>query len=275
MQLKSFSVLHKRTFTHGQTKGFEVTLRLNFAVGQTDAGFVFQRSGKLVGTLTAVSIPGTPLQTADFRKLYETFAQRMDAAASGRVVSDRAARSTTDPADVKRTMAAAGCTLENAAPLAPPNQNFHDAAKTLTSPTKWSTFPPSAGGHYARWATWRFSRAPVNPRMVVHNLEHGGIAIWWGPNVPAATVDKLEAFYGASPNGMIGTPIAGLGNKVALTAWTGNPSTYYRDGDYGKGHVAICPGFDQRAFVAFRNAYRGKGPEGIPASMNKPGSGPS
>ena len=80
-QLKSFSVLHKRTFTHGQTKGFEVTLRLNLAIGHTDAGFVFQRSGKLIGTLTAVSIPGTPLQTADFRKLYETFAQRMDAAA--------------------------------------------------------------------------------------------------------------------------------------------------------------------------------------------------
>jgi hypothetical protein len=121
---------------------------------------------------------------------------------------------------------------------------------------------------------WGFYRAPSNPSQVVHNLEHGGVAIWWGPKVPAATVDQLETFYRESPDGMIGTPFPGLGDKVVLTAWTGSPSTYYRDGDYGMGHIATCTTFDEAAFAAFRDAYRGEGPEGIPTSSNTPGSGP-
>jgi Protein of unknown function (DUF3105) len=177
--------------------------------------------------------------------------------------------------DVKAAMEAAGCTYKDVKPFPPKNKtNYHADSPTLSSKVRWSTFPPSAGGHYGLWAVWGFYRAPINPRKVVHNEEHGGVIIWWGPKVPTSTVDQLETFYRESPNAMFGTPIAGLGNKVALTAWTGDPATYYRNGDYGTGHVAICPGFDETAFKAFRDAYRGKGPEGIPESSNTPGSGP-
>ena len=134
-----------------------------------------------------------------------------------------------------------------------------------------STDPPSAGGHYPLWAVWGFYRSPVNPRQVVHNEEHGAVVIWWGPKVPKATVDKLQAFYQQQPDAMFGTPYPSLGNKIALTAWTGDPSKYYLDGNYGMGHIAICSSFDQDAFAAFRSAYRGKGPEGIP---HEPGMGP-
>jgi hypothetical protein len=101
------------------------------------------------------------------------------------------------------------------------------------------------------------------------------VIIWWGPGVPSSTVDQLEAFYRESPNSMLGTPYAKLGKKIALTAWTiDDPANYYRDGNYGTGHIAICPKFDEDAFKAFRDAFRGKGPEGIPESSNTPGSGP-
>ncbi len=177
--------------------------------------------------------------------------------------------------NVQNAMAAAGCTLKEVKPLPPKNKvNYHADSPKLDSKVKWSTFPPSAGGHYGLWAVWGFYRSPVNPRQVVHNLEHGGVVLWWGPKVPAATVDQLEAFYRESPDAMFGTPISSLGNKIALTAWTGDPSTYYRDGDYGVGHIAVCPRFDQDAFAAFRSAFRGEGPEGIPVSSNIPGSGP-
>lgn len=73
---------------------------------------------------------------------------------------------------------------------------------------------------------------------------------------------------------MVGTPIAGLGNKVAISAWTGDPSKYYQNGYYGIGHLAICPQFNEKAFTAFRDAYRGHGPEGIPLSSDQPGTGP-
>jgi len=178
---------------------------------------------------------------------------------------------------VASAMQAAGCTFKTVPPKPPKNKtNYHADVPTLATPTKglWSTFPPSAGGHYGAWAVWGFYRAPVNPRQVVHNLEHGAMVMWWGPQVPQSTVDQMEAFYRESPNSMFGTPIAGLGNKIALTAWTGDPTKYYRDGNYGEGHIAVCPKFDEDAFKAFRDAFRGKGPEGIPESSNTPGSGP-
>ncbi len=71
---------------------------------------------------------------------------------------------------------------------------------------------------------------PVNPRQVVHNEEHGAVVIWWGPKVPQSTVDQLRAFYNQQPDGDVRdarTP--GLGNKIALTAWTGDPAKYYRN----------------------------------------------
>ena len=173
-------------------------------------------------------------------------------------------------------MTAAGCTYRDVAPLPPKNpaKTYHADVPTLSSKVKWTTFPPSGGAHYGLWAIWGFYREPVNPRQVVHNLEHGAVVIWWGPKVPAATVDKLQAFYQEKATGMFGTPIAGLGKKIALTAWTGDPANYYRNGDYGMGHIAICPRFDEDAFRAFRDAYRGKGPEGVPLSSDEPGMGP-
>ncbi len=189
----------------------------------------------------------------------------------------------TSTGDLKKTMVAAGCTYRNVKPLPPKKDpagqagGYHADVPTLATPTKglWSTFPPSGGAHYGLWAVWGFYRQPVNPRQVVHNEEHGGVVIWWGPNVPSSTVDKLEAFYQQKPEGMFGTPIAGLGKKIVLTAWTGDSKhVYYQNGYYGMGHIATCNGFDQKAFAAFRDAFRGQGPEGIPLSSDAPGSGP-
>jgi hypothetical protein len=177
---------------------------------------------------------------------------------------------------VAKAMAAAGCTFVTK-PVLPPKdgQNFHNDAPTPTTKVKWSTFPPSGGGHYQLWGVWGFYQQPVPPDQVVHNEEHGGVILWWGPKVPQSEIDKLENFYQSSPDGMFGTPIAGLGNKIALTAWTGDPNRYYRNHYYGVGHLATCTKFDEKAFTAFRDAFRGHGPEGIPLSSDEPGMGPN
>jgi hypothetical protein len=181
--------------------------------------------------------------------------------------------------DAKAAMLAAGCTYKDVKPLPPKKDptNYHADVPSLTTPTKglWSTSPPSAGAHYGLWAVWGFYRTPVNPRQVVHNEEHGAVVIWWGNKVPKSTVDQLESFYNQQPDGVFGTPYPALGDKIALTAWTGNPTDYYRNGNFGMGHIAVCSKFDQKAFDAFRSAYRGNGPEGIPLSADEPGSGPT
>ena len=182
-------------------------------------------------------------------------------------------------AGVAAAMRAAGCTYQDAAgPKPPKGQAQH--IQSLADKVDWNTFPPAGGQHYPLWAVWGFYTDAVNPKQVVHNEEHGGVVLWWGPKVPASEIDQLHNFYNESPNSMFGTPLPGtidgkgLGSKVAITAWTGSPTTYQRS-DWGFLHLAICPRFDESAFKKFRDAYRGKGPEGIPTSANNPGEGPN
>lgn len=177
---------------------------------------------------------------------------------------------------VAAAMTSAGCTYEEVAiPKPPKGETTH--IPTLATPVTWNTYPPAGGEHYGQPAVWGFYTESVDPKQVVHNEEHGGVVIWWGPKTPKSEIDKLQAFYTASPLSMFGTPIGtikgkSLGSKVALTAWTGDPKTYQQKGNYGIGHVAICPTFNESAFKKFRDAFRGKGPEGVPASANTPGS---
>ena len=43
-------------------------------------------------------------------------------------------------------------------------------------------------------------------------------------------------------------------------------------GYYGDGHFALCPGFNEKAFTTFRDAFRGKGPERFLLSQMVAGS---
>jgi hypothetical protein len=180
-----------------------------------------------------------------------------------------------DDAKVARLMTAAGCTFKSVKASVPGGQTH---VQSLTAKFPWNTTPPSNGQHYPLWAVWGFYTDPVNPRMVVHNEEHGGVILWWGTRTPPATVDKLRAFYDEQPTGTFGTPFANFDSKIAITAWTGNSSTYQQHGDFGTGHIATCLHYDaptKKAFEAFRDAYRGHGPEGIPLSADEPGMGPT
>jgi hypothetical protein len=177
--------------------------------------------------------------------------------------------------NVASLMAAAGCTYKDVPGFVPKGQGTHVA--NLTAKLPWNTSPPSNGQHYPLWAVWGFYTQAVNPRMVVHNEEHGGVIEWWGSQVPQSTVAQLKAFYDEQPDGGFGTPYPSLGSKIAITAWTGDTARYQQNGYYGEGHIGTCPSYTaatKKAFEAFRKAYRGKGPEGIPLSADEPGMGP-
>jgi hypothetical protein len=195
------------------------------------------------------------------------------------VVGGKSKSAAGSDSSVAKTLVAAGCTYQSVKPLPPTHpgaaSGYHADAPALTSKVKWATDPPSGGGHYPLWAVWGFYTQAVPPVQAVHNEEHGGVVIWWGSKVPKSEVDKLYAFYQSSPDGMLGTPYPKLGNKIALTAWTGDPSRYYQKSYYGVGKLTVCPHFDQKAFTAFRDAFRGHGPEGIPLSSDTPGHGPN
>jgi hypothetical protein len=179
---------------------------------------------------------------------------------------------TNDVNKVTAAMTAAGCTFKGSAAVAS-GQHMADPNQTVT----YKTFPPSSGTHNATPAIFGNYRLPADPRQVVHNLEHGSIAIWYGPGVSLKVRGSLDAFYEASPNGIIITPLADsypgvtypkhepLGSKIGLSVWTAKASG-------GTAYVAVCPNYDDKAFTAFRNAFRGKGPERVPLSQETPGS---
>ena len=178
--------------------------------------------------------------------------------------------SSTNDSGVASAMKAAGCTFKSVPSKSYKGNQIHVPEGTKVS---YNTYPPSGGPHYGTPAIWDFYTQPVEPRLVVHNEEHGGVVIWWGTQAPASTIAKLRSFYDSSPVSMVGTPLASLGKKVAITAWTGDSAKYGSDANYfGVGHAAVCPSFNQNAFAKFRDTYRGKGPEGIPMGSNQPGT---
>jgi hypothetical protein len=184
-----------------------------------------------------------------------------------------------NPSAVAATMKAAGCTLSTtkAAPSAQ-----HITSLSPSDRVTYSTYPPVSGRHYYQPPIWGNYTQPVDPRQAVHAEEHGGIDIWVGPKVPAAERQQITDFYDQSPDAILVTPIENTApgvkypkhappdSKIYLTAWT----VEIKNGKIvnGKNVIATCPHFNEKAFKAFRDEFRGKGPERFPVSSLTPGT---
>jgi hypothetical protein len=136
---------------------------------------------------------------------------------------------------------------------------------------KYNTDPPTSGLHYPLTILWGIYDSPVNRLRSVHNLEHGGIMIHYGPKVPEGTVEQLNEFYQEDPNGIVIAPLPSLGNKISLAAWTFDLARL-NDRDYqGEGRLAIMPRYDEDVFRTFVDEYRFKGPERFEPEDLEPG----
>ncbi len=117
---------------------------------------------------------------------------------------------------------------------------------------KYNSFPPTSGWHDPQWAIWNVYGDPVPQVHLIHNLEHGGVVIQYGSEVPDETVNGIVDWYQESPNGILVAPLpetreaADLQDRIALTAWR---------------QLMTCSTFDEGAFSDFRDDYRYKGPE--------------
>jgi hypothetical protein len=164
--------------------------------------------------------------------------------------------------DPRQALEAAGCTYQ-----VTPAAKFGQHVTSLQAKVHYTTFPPASGKHYSVPAVWGFYNDPVLEIQAVHNLEHGGIVINWGSKVPQSEIQKVQDFYDSSPNAMLVFPLPALKDKIALVAWTEKPSE-----KRGQNRIAKCPRFDEKAFKAFRDAFRGKGPERFPVDSLTPGT---
>jgi hypothetical protein len=160
----------------------------------------------------------------------------------------------------------AGCTVQV---VKAEKSNDHSILTPTGVSAKWNTSPPTSGPHYAVPVLWGAYTAPVNLGQIVHNLEHGGVYILYGPRVPAATVAQLRTFYDGHRNATVMAPLPSLGDKIALGVWTTKSAN---QPDTGTAYLAKCTSFDDAAFAAFFKAFQGKGPERFPMVSLAPGS---
>ena len=176
-----------------------------------------------------------------------------------------------DEAAVRADLVAAGCTLQ--AVKAQPGRH----SLTPDGTAKWNTDPPTSGPHFSfnpngsvGTVIWGAYDEPVQLARVIHNLEHGGVYIFYGDQVSDQVVARLLEFYEDHRNGTVLAPYPKLGDKIALGAWvteneTGSESTG------GKGYLAKCGGFDEAAFSSFLGNFQFHGPERFPSDSLLPG----
>ena len=86
-------------------------------------------------------------------------------------------------------------------------------------PNPYSSLPATSGPHWdpSGVANWGVYTTPQNESQLVHNLEHGGIVIWYDPSLDAAGVDALTQYV----NTQVASGLSGR-YKFILSPWGGD-----------------------------------------------------
>jgi hypothetical protein len=163
-------------------------------------------------------------------------------------------------ADARTALEDAGCSFRTTDAL--PGE--HSVEQPGDTDRTWNTDPPTSGPHYGIAAIFGIYEEPLETARVVHNLEHGGIFILYGDDVPDATVDQLRSFYDDHQTGTVMAPLPKLAKRFALGAWVS-------DGEGGNAYLAKCAKFDENALSTFFRAFQFQGPERYDPSQIQPG----
>ena len=172
-------------------------------------------------------------------------------------------RDGTDPpeqevGDIEAAAEAAGCDLELDLEEEG-NQHFTDEDRV----PDYKTSPPTSGDHYGNGAETgagaladgAYLQTPPIARAV-HSLEHGRVEIQYSPDLPEREQLEIKGVFEESPEGVLLFPNPDMTYDVAITAW--------RD-------LAGCEAYEGAATLdllrAFRDTFRGDGPEDIPLSV--------
>jgi hypothetical protein len=168
-----------------------------------------------------------------------------------------------DEEALRADLQAAGCTLRVA-----PTRGYPENSHAVTDPNgtspQWNTDPPTSGPHFGVAAIFGIYEEELQLARVVHNLEHGGVFILYGDEVPDETVEQLRAFYDDRQAGTIMAPLDRLGDEFALGAWV-------FEGDVNNGYLAKCRTFDEDAVSSFFGALQFRGPERFDPADLRPG----
>lgn len=107
-----------------------------------------------------------------------------------------------------------------------PGERFRSQGNThvaLGTAFNYSTDPPTSGFHTPELAPWGSSLLPQPDLRLVHNMEDGGVILWYRHGTPEenqAQVELLEQVVEGRWGRTVITPRADLHAPYVLTAWT-------------------------------------------------------
>jgi hypothetical protein len=151
-------------------------------------------------------------------------------------------------ANAAATIRAAGWTLQTL-----PSQGRTHVPE-LPPGYEYNSVPATSGNHSNQTVIYGPYDQQVSELNYVHNLEHGAIGMFYGPDVPQETVDQMREYYNADPNGLILAPDPRLGDQIALTAWT---------------RLAKGKTFDEEVFDTFIDSFGFRGPESCKSDIEQ------
>lgn len=110
--------------------------------------------------------------------------------------------------------------------------------------------PPHSGAHYATPANPGFYRTQIPDEVVVHNLEHGHIVLYYKPGALTGEdeeyVARLAKTYTATWAAFLAVPRAEMDHPLVLAAWR---------------HLMPMETLDRTLVEAFIDRFIGRGPE--------------
>ena len=88
----------------------------------------------------------------------------------------------------------------------------------------YNSEPPTSGWHTSQLAAWgTYLDDPPHDQLLVHNMEDGGVILWYRSGTPAENVERaheLEEVVGTRWPRTVIAPREGLETAYVLTAWT-------------------------------------------------------
>ena len=145
-------------------------------------------------------------------------------------------------------VSAAEANCEDIEVVEPAEENPHVEPGAPHEP--YNTSPPTSGPMYADTAPPGFTTEALPPELVVHNIEHGQIGIWYQPDAPDETLEAIEDLALQEPQATIAVPYTDIEApyQLVLTGW---------------GALQRCEQVSQEVVDDFRREYQGNSPERI------------
>lgn len=116
------------------------------------------------------------------------------------------------------------------------------------SEIEYNSNPPTSGPHFSDWhKEWKFYKEEQPIGGLIHNMEHGGVVLFYSSSIEDSVKDDLESYVEGNFK-IIASPKYGLGKDMVLAAWG-----VYEEFDY----------FDEASFDRFYKAHLNKAPETV------------